>query len=234
MGENSLETFLRIVLLPLLERYLAAQGTPMFVGANQFIYWQQFDPTRSVAPDLYVVPGLPPGAEISSIQTWHGRQLVPSFALEVLSTDKEKDYQRAPGKYDELGTQELMIYDPSWASREGGLRWQVYRRVGKRGLVRTEVTQQDRVRSRVLNCWLRAVAQGTGIRLRLATGPQGDTLVPTEAEAERAEKEWERAEKERERAEKERERKERERLEALVAKLSRRRLLMARNLFAAL
>jgi hypothetical protein len=42
-------------------------------------------------------------------------------------------------------------------------------------------------------CWVRAVGKGERVRLRLGTGEQGDTLVPTEAEAEHARAEPQRA-----------------------------------------
>lgn len=69
------------------------------------------------------------------------------------------------------------------------MRWQVYRRIARRGLVRVEVSQGDRVRSKVLDAWLRAVGSGDAVRVRLARGVQGDDLFPTEAEAERDAKE---------------------------------------------
>jgi Uma2 family endonuclease len=219
MGEPTLETFVRVVLLPLLERYFAALGVRAHVGSNQFIYWAQFEPTRSVAPDLYVVPDLSPRTQFDSIKTWEDGR-VPSFALEIVSQNKGKDYVHAPLRYADLGVRELVIYDPKGSRRRGeGAVWQVYRRVAKRGFVQVEASNEDRVRSKVLGCFLREVRGANGaIELRLGAGPRGDELVPTEAEAERAEKERaqaaegrERAEKERERAEKERERAEKER-----------------------
>ena len=61
MGENTLELRIRLFLIPLLARYLRERGSLPFVGGNQFIYWRQHEPTCSVAPDVYVVPGLAPG-----------------------------------------------------------------------------------------------------------------------------------------------------------------------------
>jgi hypothetical protein len=86
------------------------------------------------------------------------------------------------------GVRELVIFDPEHqAVRAERLRFQVFRRLSKRGLVRVEATNDDRVRSRVLGCFLRAVGDDVGsTRLRIATGASGDELFPTEAEAERA------------------------------------------------
>ncbi len=205
MGEPTLELFVRLVLVPLLERYLAARGLTAFVGSNQFLYWAQFEPTRSVAPDLYVVPGLAPRTQFDSIQTWQDGR-VPSFALEIVSHDKRKDYVHAPERYAELGVRELVIFDPKASKRRGvGVTWQVYRRLSKRSFVQVEATQGDRVRSKVLGCFLREVrGQRGALELRLGVGPTGDELVPTEAEAERADKERALVDKERALVDKER------------------------------
>lgn len=60
-------------------------------------------------------------------------------------------------------------------------------------------TDADRIRSRALGCHLRAVGEGTALRLRIASGARGDTLYRTDAE--RAEAEHARAEAESARAE---------------------------------
>jgi multidrug efflux pump subunit AcrA (membrane-fusion protein) len=65
--------------------------------------------------------------------------------------------------------------------------------------VLVEVTNADRIRSRSLGCFLRAVGEGDETRLRVGLGPQGEELFPTDAE--RAEAETARAESEAERAE---------------------------------
>jgi len=104
------------------------------------------------------------------------------------------------------------------------VRWQVFRRIGKRGLVRVEATNHDRVRSKVLGCWFRSVGAERELRVRIASGAQGDDLVPTAEEFERAAKEQERADKEQARAETERERAEKEaaldRIRELEARLA--------------
>jgi hypothetical protein len=172
-----------------IEAYLASLGQTAFVGANQFVYWRQFDPSRKLAPDVFVLPGVRPGIKIDSWQVWNEGGIVPTFALEVVSQDWLKDYRDAPEPYAELGVRELVIFDPEWAERPSErLRWQVYRRLARRGFVRVEANNEDRVRSKVLGCWLRAVGNDLdSLRLRLATGPQGEVLVPTPDEARAAE-----------------------------------------------
>jgi Uma2 family endonuclease len=210
VGEDLLQRLIVELLRPLVERWLADAGTPALTGADQFIYFRRGDVRRRVAPDVFVLPGVRPGRRIRSWKTWE-EGIVPSFALEVVSSDVDKDYIEAPELYRDLGVRELVLFDPDFEDEADRYRFQLYRQRGRRGFVRAIVTNEDRVRSAVLGCWLRVTGTGATTRLRLATGAVGDALVPTQEERERAEKERERAEKERERAEKEHERAERER-----------------------
>jgi hypothetical protein len=110
----------------------------------------------------------------------------------------------APQRHDELGTQELVVFDPYVGAGPGRRRFRVHRRDRKGRLVVVEETNRAWVESQVLGCVLRCVGEGEGMRLRLGVGPEGVELVPTDAE--RAKKEAERARKEAERARKEAER----------------------------
>ena len=208
VGEDMLQRWIVELLRPLLQWWLSRRAVTAFVGADQFIYWRQHDPHARVAPDIYVLPGVDPKTRVRTWKLWQDR-VVPSFALEVASQDWEKDYFEVPQRYDELGVRELVVFDPGYEERAGGMRWQVFRRVATRGLVRVEATRGDRVRSKVLRCWLRAVGQELDTRVRIALGPRGEELVPTAEEREEAEriaKEQERAAREQERAAREQER----------------------------
>lgn len=126
----------------------------------------------------------------------------PSFALEVVGQDIDKDYDDNPALYRALGVEELVLFDPHHTPRSRRrLRWQVFREVRSRGLVRVEVSNGDRVQSRALGCWLREVEHHGRMALRLATGEQGETLVLTDVEQERAAWEQERAAREQAEAE---------------------------------
>jgi hypothetical protein len=189
LGEDTLQMLILELLRPLVERWLAVNGKPTFVGADQFIYYKRFHPQKVVAPDLYVLPGVRPGRRVKSWKTWK-TGITPSFALEVVtSSDTEKDYREAPVRYAELGAEELCIFDVDFEGGDDRVRWQRYRRLAKRGFVRVEATNADRIRPRTLGCFLRVVGEGEESRLRLGTGLTGDVLFPTEAEAERAAKE---------------------------------------------
>jgi Uma2 family endonuclease len=201
VGESSLQRFIVELLRPMIERWLADRGEPTFVGADQFVYYEQFDPKQCVSPDIYVMPGVPPQKAVGCWKAWEPNSR-PSLAIEVVSTAKRKDYAGCPPRYDALGIPELIVFDPE--PKASGVLFQVFRRMPRRGLVRVEATNGDRVRSRVLGCWLRAVGEGEAMRLVLATGPRGEHLVPTleeRVEAEHAAREAERAARERVEAE---------------------------------
>ncbi|MGK4000389.1 Uma2 family endonuclease [Sorangium sp. So ce1024] len=206
MGEDSLQTWIVELLRPLIERWYSELGRPRFVGADQFIYYQQFDPSKVVAPDVYVLPGVAPGRRVRSWKVWE-TGMAPSFALEVASSDDPyKEYADVLERYRELGVKELVIFDPDWERGPDRVRWLRYRKLKTRGFVQVETTNADRIYARVLGCWLRAIGAGEETRLRLATGPEGEALFPTAAEAERAASEMERAASEMERAASEMER----------------------------
>jgi hypothetical protein len=173
--------------------------------ADQFINYQQYDSTKRVSPDVYVLPHLAPDTHVTSWKVWESG-VAPTFALEVASDDWENDYAEAPGRYDKVGVKELVIFDPNFERRPGGegLLFQVYRRMPRRGFVRVEVSNESRVRSKVLGCWLRAVGSDRMMRLRIGLDPDGDELLPTGEEQERSEKEQARLEARQERSEEER------------------------------
>lgn len=193
VGEEILQRWIVELLRPLVASWLASRGVRALVGADQFVYFVRGELRARVAPDVFVLPGVRPDRRIRSWKTWE-EGIVPSFALEVVSSDVDKDYIDGPALYRELGVEELVIFDPDFAEEERGRhRFQVFRRTARRGFARVVVSDEDRVTSRVLGCWIRAVGTDEKTRLRLATGPEGADLFPTDAERERAEKERERA-----------------------------------------
>jgi hypothetical protein len=180
-GEGSLQRFISELLRVLVERWLEAKGKRAFVGADQYFYWEQYNPRECIAPDVYVLPGVAPGTAIGAWKVWE-TGCVPSFALEIVSQDVDKDYLISPAQYARLGIEELVVFDPDYALDPTRLRFQVFRK-SKRDLVRVEATNADRVKSKVLGCHLRAVGVGDARRVRIATGLEGETLFPTDAEA---------------------------------------------------
>lgn len=212
MGEGSLQRFISELLRALIVTHLAGEGRRAFVGANQFIYYEQHNSKACVAPDVYVLEGVDPGIEIGAWKVWEAG-VRPCFALEVVSGDVYKDYVEVIRRYEALQPREVVIFDPKSGESADRVRWQVWRTVRRR-FTQVEVSDADRVRSEALGCWLRSVGTGPATRVRLGVGPEGAQLVPTAEE--RAETERQRAEAERQRAEAS----ERE-LESLRAELDR-------------
>ena len=192
LGEHELKTYILELLRPLIARLLGERGVEAHVGSDQFIYWKQYAPTECVAPDLYVLPGVPQAIAIETWKLWERGGVAPSFALEVVSGNWRKDYVDNLRKYERLGVRELITFDPfapeGRSKRSVRVPFQVFRREGEQ-LVLTFDGHTDRVESEDLGCFLRVVGEGDARRLRVGLGPEGDELFPTEAEAERAEKE---------------------------------------------
>jgi hypothetical protein len=208
VGEHLLQTLIAEMLRPLIAALLAKRGEKALVGADQYIYWQQYAPRKVVAPDIYVLPGVDPDTRVRSWKVWE-TGIVPSFALEIVLADEKKvrgaartgargggfggsppivkDVELAPERYDELGTPEVVIFDPEHTQREDGVRFRVHRRLARRGLTLVEATNADRVRSKALGCFLRVVGSGAKTRLRVGLGKDGEELLPTQAEHAEAE-----------------------------------------------
>ncbi|MEM9694472.1 MAG: Uma2 family endonuclease [Myxococcota bacterium] len=202
MGEHELQTYILELLRPLLERFLESKGMVAHVGSDQFFYWRQFAPTDCLAPDLYVLPGVPQDIAIASWKVWERGGVVPSFALEVVTGDWKKDYTHNLSKYEQLGVEELLVVDPFVEDGPARTRWQRFRRMSDGVLVQEEMTDEASIYSPQLEVWFRMMGQGAARRVRLATGRQGDTLFPDPEEARaQAEAAQQRAEAAQQRAE---------------------------------
>jgi Uma2 family endonuclease len=191
--ETQLHLELRTILYLLLSDRLGAATT---VGSDQFVYFDADNPRQCLAPDVYVRL-MPRGAPIRSWKTWE--RGAPEIAVEIISDD-----DRAPEvwsaklqRYRQLGVAELVRFDPESVS-EAKLR--VWNRVDG-ALVEREV-DGSRAPSLILDMdWVLAPADGFELALRIATGEKSRQLVPTRAEARRAEAEARRAEAKGRRAE---------------------------------
>jgi hypothetical protein len=187
MGEHEVQRFITELLRALIERWLRAQRRVAHAGANQFFYYAKGDPRQCLAPDVYVVDGVAQDIpDVAVWKTWEGHR--PAFALEVVSGNWQKDYDSAPRIYDAMRASEVVLFDPGATARSRRrVRWQVFRRVRGRGFVCVERSSGDRVRSRSLGVWIRAVQEGPRVRLRLATGARGEEVLPSDAEVAAAE-----------------------------------------------
>ena len=85
----------------------------IYVSGNLFVYYRQGVPSAVVAPDVFVVFGVPKRKRMS-YKVWQENDRVPSFVLEIPSlTTQENDEKEKPRKYGEIGVQEYFQYDPT-------------------------------------------------------------------------------------------------------------------------
>lgn len=165
-------------LVQTVSRYLAGQGIVAFVGTDQFLYWVEGAPSISAAPDVYVVLGAEPGQLPETWKTWEGG--VPDLVIAVVSKNRRKDYDEAPRRYDAAGVREVVVFDPH--EKRTRVRWQRYLRKGGRFQL-VDTHDGERVWSSVLAAWLVLAFHPDGTpTVRVATGPNGEDLVPTDEE----------------------------------------------------
>ena len=84
-----------------------------WVGSDMFLYYEEGDPSKVVAPDLFVVTRTHKEERRNIFQTWvEGR--VPDFILEVLSeSNYRNDLVTKFPIYRQLGVREYWMYDPT-------------------------------------------------------------------------------------------------------------------------
>ena len=211
LGEDVVQSLIVESFRPLLQRYMDERKVAAFVGADQMIYYTQYDASACVSPDVYVMPGTWGIGEdmegrIGSWKKWECG-VVPLFALEIMSSEnkKQKDDRKSPARHDTLGTKELIVLDP-YADKSFRMRrrtrFRIFRRNFRGDLVLVEQTNDTVIWSEALDAHLRVVGHGNLQKLRIATGPNGETLFPTKDEelAQLAEREAQRASLEAQRA----------------------------------
>ena len=162
MAENDKQAHAMVDLfLPLLTRY--AEADNVYVGLDLLIYYQRGNNLRRVAPDVFVIRGVPKRSR-DTYKIWEEGK-PPDFVLEVATPGTAGD--NAGDKmelYARLGVREYWLYDPQGGLHEPRLQGFAlvgakYRRL--RGRKRAGVTLA--VGSRVLDLELRF----EGERLRL-------------------------------------------------------------------
>jgi len=230
MGQSSLQARIIDELLSSLRELARERGWQgICINGDQFFAWIREEPLVRVSPDVYLLDD-PPVPEPASWQTWKPGHRPPRFAVEIVSGEDRrqrawrKDYDEAPAKYAQLGTQELVIFDPEAAAKRSRrtvrVALQLYRREADGGFVRVH-SGNGPIYSKELQIWLFVRRDGEEVRLRLARDEALTDLVTTEAES--AEKERQLKEEERQRADEQRARAEaaERELAALRARLAR-------------
>lgn len=153
------------------------ERTDVFAGGDLLMYYQQGDPAKRVAPDIFVIFGVAAGSR-KAYRLWDEGK-APDFVLEVASQSTwREDAGRKRDLYERLGVREYWLFDPHGKflrpalrglALEGGRYRELPSRVEGGVLV---------LRSRVLELDLRA----EGEQLRFRDPVTGERLRTLEEE----------------------------------------------------
>jgi len=217
MGETDRHRQLMFDLIESLKNYFADDAS-VYVSGNLLLYYVEGDPSKSVAPDVFVVRGVAKH-ERRIYKLWEEEQ-PPTVVIEVSSRKtRNEDLKWKKQLYAWFGVKEYFIFDPEYKLRPP-LR--AYRLIGN------QLIEEPVIGNRVMSNELGLELVDDGKTLRLFNPRMGQFLLTPAEEAaarrveaqarqqaeNRADSEAERAKREAERAEREAERAER-----LAAKL---------------
>ena len=188
MAETGLHRRCMVDVADTLELWFRRHGRDdVYVGSNNFLYYERGNPRAVVAPDVYVVVGAPAGLR-DTYMLWNEPK-GPDFVLEVTSAStRYNDERRKRDVYAALGVREYFLYDPraewlapplqGWRLQEG-----VYRALPA---VTVLSNRGVSVASEVLGLELRD--ERAQRRVRLRDPATGENLL-THEESERAREE---------------------------------------------
>ena len=151
----------------------------VFVGANLFLYYRRGDPAAVVAPDGFVVKGVPklqPGNRRRRKYLLWEEGKAPCFVLETTSGSTRVQDRKKKGTYEDLGVAEYFQFDPLGDYLSP--RLQGYRLVG--GRYRPLRPQPD---GSLLSQATGVVFRPDGSQLRLTDAATGRPLLRKEEEA---------------------------------------------------
>lgn len=92
------------------QRFAAAAD--VYVGGNLFLYYEEGHPKAVVAPDAFVVKGVPKLPPRRKYLLWE-EGAAPCFVLEITSdSTRRKDSFEKKAVYEKLGIEEYFLFDP--------------------------------------------------------------------------------------------------------------------------
>lgn len=84
----------------------------VYVASNLFLYYEEGDPHQVVAPDVFVVKGVPKG-DRRTYKLWEEEDKGPQVVFEVtLRRTRKEDLGPKKGTYEMLGVREYFLFDP--------------------------------------------------------------------------------------------------------------------------
>ena len=108
-----------------------------YVSGNLLIYYEKKNPKASVAPDVFVVFGVPK-QDRRTYKIWEEGKS-PDIAIEITSrTTRKIDEKKKPKLYKKLGVQEYFQYDPTGDYLQPALRGRMLNEKGRYQKMRAE------------------------------------------------------------------------------------------------
>ena len=113
MAETQIHGECMMYVTAALRRWFEKHGrADVYVGSNNFLYYERGNPRAVVAPDVYVVLGAPAYPARDTYMLWNEPK-GPDFVLEVTSASTRRDDERRKRDvYAALGVKEYFLYDP--------------------------------------------------------------------------------------------------------------------------
>jgi Uma2 family endonuclease len=111
LAETGIHANRIIDLVAQFKRQLFWRQPDVYVGANMFMYYEEGNPRAVVAPDFFVVFGVP-SEERRTLKLWlEGRPPTVIFEVTSRSTRRE-DVEQKRALYERLGVAEYYLFDP--------------------------------------------------------------------------------------------------------------------------
>jgi Uma2 family endonuclease len=93
-------------------RHFFANRDDVYVIGNSFIYYEQGDPKKRLAPDVYVVFGVEKRIR-DSYFVWEEGDKYPDLIIEVTSrSTRNEDIRTKRSRYEQWGVREYILFDP--------------------------------------------------------------------------------------------------------------------------
>ena len=175
MAETDFHAEQIITLSDQLRRYFAINDL-IHIGVDSFIYYEEGDITKCVAPDIYIVFGVKKYPLRRSFYTWK-EGAVPIAVIEFLSdSTAHRDRTKKVELYlKDIGVQEYFIHQPEMEKPSEFHGWQ---RSPLGAVVEIEPDAEGGLFSEALNLWLRwEDDQTTHVRLLRPYLPDGTPIT---------------------------------------------------------
>ncbi len=110
VAETDVHRQLMFALIGMLQAFFR-DDPHVYISGNLFVYYQEGDPRRVVAPDVFVVPGIP-NRQRRIYKLWE-EGVPPAVVFELTSrSTRREDLRSKYDLYERLGVREYFLFDP--------------------------------------------------------------------------------------------------------------------------